>query len=76
VSIPDFDDMTFDEAAEWMDANGHTIEWVDGELEVSPNLKVTRGGTPLTDEYVQKLANEAEAGYDVDKLVPRKITPL
>ena len=29
----------------------------------------------LNDERIQQLADEAEAGYDPDKLVPRKITP-
>ncbi|MGL4176708.1 MAG: CopG family transcriptional regulator [Dermatophilaceae bacterium] len=28
-------------------------------------------GTELTDELIQRLADEAEAGYDVDALVPR-----
>ncbi|MGL5929856.1 MAG: CopG family transcriptional regulator [Dermatophilaceae bacterium] len=28
-------------------------------------------GTELTDELIQRLADEAEAGYDVDTLAPR-----
>jgi CRISPR-associated endonuclease/helicase Cas3 len=32
----------------------------------------TSGGVPLTDELLDKLAEEAEAGYDPAKLKPRK----
>ena len=28
---------------------------------------ITKGGTPLTDEEVQRLADEADAGYDLSK---------
>jgi hypothetical protein len=32
----------------------------------------TASGEPITDELVEKLANEAEAGYDVDRLLSRR----
>ncbi|MGH8794930.1 MAG: CopG family transcriptional regulator [Stackebrandtia sp.] len=32
----------------------------------------TAGGIPLTDELIQKLADEAEAGYDVEKLLKKR----
>lgn len=32
----------------------------------------TASGVPITDELVEKLAKEAEAGYDVDKMLRRR----
>lgn len=32
----------------------------------------TRSGTPLTDELIETLADEAEAGYDVDEILGRR----
>ncbi|MCC5951853.1 MAG: ribbon-helix-helix protein, CopG family [Acidimicrobiia bacterium] len=32
----------------------------------------TRSGAPITDEFVDQLADEAEAGYDVDQIVARR----
>lgn len=32
----------------------------------------TKSGTPLTDELIEKLAVEAEAGYDVDEILGRR----
>lgn len=32
----------------------------------------TRSGTPLTDELVERLADEAEAGYDIDEILGRR----
>lgn len=32
----------------------------------------TSGGVELTDELIERLAAEAEAGYDVSKLQPRR----
>jgi Ribbon-helix-helix protein, copG family len=32
----------------------------------------SESGKPITDEMVEKLANEAEAGYDVDELIARR----
>lgn len=32
----------------------------------------TASGVPITDELVNKLAKEAEAGYDVDKMLRRR----
>lgn len=32
----------------------------------------TKSGTPLDDELIEKLADEAEAGYDIDQLVVRR----
>jgi uncharacterized protein (DUF4415 family) len=32
----------------------------------------TQSGQPITDEDVEKLAAEAEAGYDVDQLIARR----
>jgi len=32
----------------------------------------TNAGTPITDELVNRLADEAEAGYDVDELLARR----
>jgi hypothetical protein len=32
----------------------------------------TASGVPITDELVDKLAKEAEAGYDIDELVRRR----
>jgi len=32
----------------------------------------TASGTPITDELLEKLADEAEAGYDVDELIARR----
>jgi uncharacterized protein (DUF4415 family) len=32
----------------------------------------TKSGTPITDEMVEQLADEAERGYDVDALVARR----
>ncbi len=34
----------------------------------------TRSGTPITDELIEQLADEAEAGYDVDKIITRRNT--
>jgi hypothetical protein len=33
----------------------------------------TAGGEPITDELVEKLAEEAEAGYDVDEMLRRRV---
>ena len=32
----------------------------------------TKSGTPITDELIEDLADEAERGYDVDELVARR----
>lgn len=32
----------------------------------------TRSGTPITDELIEQLADEAEAGYDVDRIIARR----
>jgi len=32
----------------------------------------TKSGVPLTDELIEKLADEAEAGYDVDEILARR----
>lgn len=32
----------------------------------------TRSGTPLTDELIEDLADEAEEGYDVDEILGRR----
>jgi predicted HicB family RNase H-like nuclease len=32
----------------------------------------TNSGTPVTDDLIEQLANEAEAGYDVDEIVARR----
>jgi hypothetical protein len=32
----------------------------------------TKSGQPITDEDIEKLAAEAEAGYDVDQLIARR----
>jgi hypothetical protein len=32
----------------------------------------TKSGQPITDEDVEKLAAEAEAGYDLDRLIARR----
>lgn len=32
----------------------------------------TKSGTPLTDELIEKLADEAEAGFDVDEILGRR----
>jgi Ribbon-helix-helix protein, copG family len=32
----------------------------------------TRSGTPVTDEVIEHLADEAERGYDVDHLIARR----
>ena len=39
--------------------------------EESPRVLGTSGGVPVTDELVQRLADEAEAGYDVETLKRR-----
>lgn len=33
----------------------------------------TSGGVELTDELIERLAREAEEGYDVERLLPRPI---
>jgi hypothetical protein len=35
----------------------------------------TKSGAPITDDVVERLADEAERGYDVDELVARRGTP-
>ncbi len=32
----------------------------------------TNSGTPITDEMIERLADEAEAGYDVDQIIARR----
>lgn len=32
----------------------------------------TKSGTPITDELIEELAEEAEAGYDVDEIIARR----
>jgi hypothetical protein len=32
----------------------------------------TKSGTPITDELIEELAKEAEAGYDVDQIIARR----
>ncbi|MEO7443212.1 MAG: ribbon-helix-helix domain-containing protein [Acidimicrobiales bacterium] len=32
----------------------------------------TKSGKPITDELIEKLADEAERGYDVDRLIARR----
>ena len=40
---------------------------------MKPNLHGhTAQGTPITDELIEKLADEAEVGYDVDALVAKR----
>lgn len=34
----------------------------------------TKSGTPVTDDLVERLADEAERGYDVDDLIARRGT--
>ena len=34
----------------------------------------TKSGTPVTDELVEQLVDEAERGYDVDQLIARRGT--
>jgi len=36
------------------------------------DLGRTAGGEPITDELVEKLAERAEAGYDVDEVLRRR----
>lgn len=31
----------------------------------------TKAGTPITDEMIEKLSEEAAAGYDVDEIIAR-----
>jgi hypothetical protein len=38
------------------------------------NYGHTKSGTPITDDLVEQLADEAERGYDVDKLIARRGT--
>jgi hypothetical protein len=42
---------------------------------VTTDPKATSGGVPVTDELVERLAAEAEAGYDVDSLKRRSGRP-
>lgn len=37
-----------------------------------PTYGHTRSGTPITDELVERLADEAERGFEVDQLVARR----
>ncbi len=32
----------------------------------------TKSGTPITDDLIEELAEEAEAGYDVDEIIARR----
>ena len=32
----------------------------------------TSSGTPITDELIEQLADEADAGYDVDQIIARR----
>lgn len=32
----------------------------------------TKSGTPITDDLIEELAKEAEAGYDVDQIIARR----
>jgi len=32
----------------------------------------TKSGTPITDDLIEELAREAEAGYDVDEIIARR----
>lgn len=32
----------------------------------------TKSGTPITDDLIEELAEEAEAGYDVDEMIARR----
>ena len=34
----------------------------------------TKSGKPIDDELIEKLADEAEAGYDVDEIIARRGT--
>lgn len=54
--------------------DGSVIECVGcySEVDIPP---VTKDGTVLTDEVVNALADEAEAGYDPDTLIPRRRNP-
>lgn len=36
------------------------------------NYGHTKSGTPITDDLVEELANEAEAGYGVDEIIARR----
>jgi predicted HicB family RNase H-like nuclease len=32
----------------------------------------TKSGKPITDEFIEELADEAERGYDVDQIIARR----
>ncbi len=38
------------------------------------NYGHTKSGTPITDDLIEKYADEAERGYDVDQLIARRGT--
>jgi Ribbon-helix-helix protein, copG family len=38
------------------------------------NYGHTKSGTPITDDLIDKYADEAERGYDVDELIARRGT--
>ncbi len=35
----------------------------------------TKSGTPITDDLIEELADEAEHGYDVDEIIARRGRP-
>lgn len=47
IEMPDFDTMSFENAAAWMEENYDKIEWVDAEMEVNPNLNRTENNDPI-----------------------------
>lgn len=55
------------------DADDPIVQWVD----VSPVTAVhgTSGGVALTDDVIERLSDEATAGYAVERLTPRLVTP-
>jgi hypothetical protein len=46
----------------------------ESEPENEPDLVVTSGGIVLTESDIYELAREAEKGYELDKLRPRRRT--
>ncbi len=54
------------------DADAGQVEEVDRTMTDDRVYGHTRSGQPITDTEVQALAAEAEAGYDVDRLIARR----
>lgn len=49
------------------------FEPLDAEPAPAETGETTSGGVLVTDELVEELAAEAEAGYDVERLRPRPV---